>query len=123
MQNNFLSRFFGLNKAPYAIPQYILVEKQINPELIVSGIKVTSGPLDGMVVTTSPTVEFKETPSGEIKVKFEYVVQIPPKDKSFIKNNELIERVVGDIIIDIIEKDQNQDANRESDSECVGEGC
>lgn len=119
--NDLISKIFNFNKKPVTKLDYQLVERQINPELIVSGVKVTSGPLAGLIFTTSPTVSFKEDISGEVKLKYEYVIQIPPKDPVFRDNIELIERTVGDIILDIIEKNYS-DANRESDFECNGEG-
>lgn len=106
---SFLDKLLGLGaKASYP-SKYQLVERQIDPETIVSGVRVTDGPLTGMVFTVSPSVEIKES-NGETSLKYSYVVQIPPKNfQDFDKDSDIVKNTVGDIIIDIISKNYKEE--------------
>lgn len=91
---------------------YELVETEMDKEHFRQGIRILGGKYNRVIVTTSPKVQFKED-NGVMKLMFDYVIEYQP-DELEVDHNEL-RQVVGDIILEIIYKDNN--APRTTDSQ------
>lgn len=84
--------------------KYQLVECKLDDEHFQQGIRLTSGKYSGVIFTTGPKVSFSEE-NGSVKLNFKYNLEYTPKDL-IIEHSEF-ESIVGDIILELIEKDLN----------------
>ncbi len=91
---------------------YELVETKLDDQHFRQGIRILGGKYDRVIVTTSPKIQFKHD-NDQIVMLFDFVVEYHP-DSIEIDHQEL-RPIVGDIILDIIHKDNN--APRTPDSE------
>lgn len=115
--------FKGRETSHSKVEDYIFVDKVISKDEVVTGIKIKSGPLSGMIFTANPSVNFTEKKDGHIDMHFEYVVQVAPENREALLNNELVTNTLGDIISDIIKKNlDTNDANRDIDFKRSSEG-
>ena len=87
------------------IPSYSLVEKHDKEnDRFIQGVKITSGEFNGVVFTTSDKVSLK--PNGEsFDLNYEYRVEYAPEGVDV--SHEKISSTVGNIIMDIIQKEHN----------------
>lgn len=120
---NLIRKFFKKDEVKGDIPLYAFVDKVIDRNQVVTGIKVKSGKFNGMVFTSNPSVSFMEKADGGLDMKFDYVIQVPPDDISSLDDSSGIQKSVGDIILDIIYKNlEKDDANRDVDFKRASEG-
>lgn len=92
------------------LPKYSVVEKSIGEDEYIQGIKITSGKYTGLIFTTSPSVEFLPQEDGNVSMKFEYLIQGYPEEMT-LPSDDKLQELVGDIILDIIEKDLSKGEN------------
>lgn len=102
---------FFTKKKPERV-SYQLVEAQLDNEHYRQGVRIMSGKYSGLVFTTRPKVELKEV-EGQYHLNFEYNVEYAPATITEINHSEL-KIVVGDILLELIEKDY--DASGTADS-------
>ena len=105
------NKLFGHKEVSTDSVTYELVETQMDEEHFRQGIRIIGGKYNRVIVTTSPKVQFKQE-NDNLKLVFDYVIEYQP-DELVIDHTEL-RQVVGDIILDIIDKDNN--APRTTDS-------
>jgi hypothetical protein len=91
--------------------KYQLVECKLDEEHFQQGIRLTSGKYSGVIFTTGPKVSFSEE-AGHVKLNFKYNLEYKPKDL-IIEHSEF-ESIVGDIILELIEKDLNASGTTDS---------
>lgn len=91
-------------KEPASPAKYELVEQTLSDGSFVQGVRILLEPYTGIVVTVSPKVEIKEVDDG-LHLAFDFNIVSNPNNAE--ANYELLRPVVGDIILDIIEKDYN----------------
>lgn len=103
--------FFNKIKKPEKV-SYQLVEAQLDDQHYRQGVRITTGKYSGLVFTTRPKVELKEI-EGNFHLNFEYNVEYAPANLKEINHTEL-KNVVGDILLELIEKDY--DASGTADS-------
>lgn len=84
---------------------YQLVECKLDDEHFQQGIRLTSGKYSGVIFTTGPKVSFSEE-NGSVKLNFKYNIEYRPKHLVEIFHTEF-EVIVGDIILELIQKDLN----------------
>lgn len=83
---------------------YALVEKKIG-DVFVQGVRITAGKYSGLVFTTSSQVKFKVEDGGEVKLDYQYKIEYKPESISIDDiAPEKLDKIVGDIILDIVEK-------------------
>ena len=115
--------FFGRETSQSKPVEYLFVDKVVSQDQVVTGIKIKSGPLTGMIFTANPSVNFTEKEDGHIDMHFEYVVQVAPDNREALLDNSLVTNTLGDIISDIIKKNlDTTDANRDIDFKRTSEG-
>lgn len=90
------------------IPQYIFVERRIDEEYVQVATKITSGKYDGVVfsigqVSLSPG----EKPGDPPNLSYQYMVEFMPDG---IEKDETFDKLIGDIIMDILESDYGSTA-------------
>lgn len=118
-----LDKFFGGEGKP-SLPEYILVERVFSEEFVVTGVKITSGEFAGLIFTSAPQVQFKPNPDGTVSLSYTYNIEIPSSDLSAMDDKAKVDKLVGDIILDIIDKNHSEgnDATRNNDSIGSDEG-
>lgn len=115
--------FKGKETSPSNLPEYTFVDRLVDKNQVVTGVKIKSGNYAGMIFTSNPSVQFKEKPNGELEMKFDYVIQMPPDNRESLLDDAEVQTVVGDIILDIIYKNlDKEDADRDVDFKRVSEG-
>lgn len=90
---------------------YELVETEMDKEHFRQGIRIIGGKYNRVIVTTSPKVQFKED-NGQMKLLFDYVIEYHPDGLEI--NHQELRQVVGDIILEIIYKDNNAPGTTDS---------
>lgn len=100
----FIKRLF-FKKEEQSVNLYELVERATDDGGFRQGIRILHPKYKGVVVEVAPTVSVKETDDG-LKVSFDYDVVTNAKNLT-IDRNELTQ-IVGDCIVDIIQKDYAQ---------------
>ena len=112
-----IDRFFSGRKDELrGVPEFVFVDRVIDKETVITGIKILGGPAKGMIFTWNPQVSFSHKDDGNIDMKFEYAIQVPPSDSSILDDNQLLTNIVGDIITSVIKKDlDNNNADRNVD--------
>lgn len=87
---------------------YTLVEKKIDNEHFRQGVKLCDGKYKGIIFTTSPKIGLIPQDDGTVKLQYSYQVEyIPPDFKEEVNYFEM-EKIVGDVIMDIINKDYSK---------------
>lgn len=88
--------------------KYVLVEKKMDEEHFRQGVKLLDGKYAGLIFTTSPKIGLIPQEDGSIKLAYSYVVERLPAG---MKEDEVsffeMEKIVGDVIMDIINQDHN----------------
>lgn len=115
--------FKGRETSPSSLPEYTFVDRLVDKNQVVTGVKIKTGNFAGMIFTSNPSVQFKEKPNGELEMKFDYVIQMPPENQDSLLDDASVQKVVGDIILDIIYKNlDKKDADRDVDFKRSSEG-
>ncbi len=113
------NKLFGRKQSVHSLSTdsspYELVETKMDDNHFRQGIRILGGKYDRVIVTTSPKIQFKHE-DDRVTMLFDFTVEYHP-DSTEIDHQEL-RKIVGDIILDIIYKDNN--APRTTDSEHSG---
>ena len=96
---------FGWLKKNDNTPMYQIVEKHdVETDTYVQGVRIMSGEYSGVVFVTSGKVSLK--PKGEeFELNYQYDVCVLPKD--MVIDHDKFSPIVGNIIMDIIQKEHN----------------
>lgn len=87
------------------IPEYMLVEKHDKEnDTYVQGVRITSGEFANVVFTTADKVSIKKN-GDAFDLNYEYRIEYAPEGVDV--SHETISSTVGNIIMDIIQKEHN----------------
>lgn len=119
MLKSLIEKFFAEEGKP-SLPEYILVERVFSEDFVVTGVKITSGEFAGLIFTSAPQVQFKPNPDGTVSLSYTYNIEVPPKDKTAMNDKPKVDKLIGDIILDIIDKNHSEGADATRNNDPIG---